>query len=82
MWLILPTHQRRSGWELFECVVQGGEKCSDGFDCFVAHVGDAEGFALQFSVAAIDHKAVFFSEALDPGGDVYVAIVFHASERE
>jgi hypothetical protein len=35
---------------------------------FVAHVGDAEGEALDLAVAAVDGEAVFGFQGLDEGG--------------
>ena len=54
----------------------------DGFFGFVAHVGEAEGLAFDFTVAAVDDEVMFFAEISHELGDVDAAVVFHAGERD
>jgi hypothetical protein len=48
---------------------------------FVAHVGEAEGFAAQFAVAGIYDEVMFFAEATGKIDNVDVLVVFDAGER-
>ena len=49
---------------------------------FVAHIGEAEGFSLNFAVAGIDHEVVLFSKSFRECRNVeFFSIVPHAGER-
>ena len=54
----------------------------DGFFGFVAHIGEAEGLALDFAVAGIDHEVMLFSKSFRECKNVeFFSIVLHAGER-
>ncbi len=49
---------------------------------FVAHVGEAEGLAFDFAVAAVDDKMMFFAQVAHEFRHVDAAIIFDAGESE
>lgn len=53
-----------------------------GVECFVAHVREAEGLALDLAVPAIDEDLVFVLERLLQLGDIDVLVVLYAGKRE
>ena len=44
--------------ELAQTIVETTKQMRNRFFGFVAHVGEPEGLALQFSVAAVDHEVM------------------------
>ena len=63
-------------------IIQTVEQMPDRFFGLVAHVGEAEGLAFEFAVAAVDDEVMFFSQIAHEFGDVDTAIVPHAGERD
>src|SRR5437667_2768585 len=57
--------------------VQQKRNCLFGF---VAHIGEAEGFALNFAVAGIDDEMMFSAQFFRQFQNVDALVVFHASE--
>src|SRR5450631_3937608 len=65
---------------LRQAVVYAGEQMRDGVPGFVAHVGEAEGFAFDLAVAAVDDEVVFGAEVAHEFRDIDPAAVSHAGE--
>ena len=62
--------------------IQSIEKLLHGCRSFISHVGDAEGFPLDFSVSAVDRKRVFVLHGFDPATLVEVIGGDEAGEGE
>lgn len=60
--------------------IQTREQMRDRFFRFVAHVGEAEGFALDPAVAAVDDEVVFGAQIAHELGNIDAAAVSHARE--
>ena len=53
----------------------------NSFFGFVAHVGEAEGFATEFAVAGIDDEVVFLAQASRKIDNVDAFVVFDTGQR-
>ena len=60
---------------LFQDVVETSEEMRNGFFSFVAHVGQAKGFAAEFAVARIDDEVMFLAQASREIENVDVPVV-------
>src|SRR5438477_350432 len=73
-----PTSSKALSQTIIE-TVQQMRNCLFGF---VAHIGEAEGFSLNFAVAGIDHEVMLFSKSFRECRNVeFFSIVLHAGER-
>ena len=57
------------------------EQFADRRFTFVTHVGDAEGGAFDFSIAAVDRYFVFLFQRGAKSRHVDTLVVFHADQR-
>src|SRR5688500_12856139 len=62
-------------------VVETPEQMRNGFLRFVAHVGEAEGFAFDAAVAAVNDEVMFGAQITHEFGDVDIARVSDAGQR-
>ena len=63
-----------------EKVVHGGKELDHCDLRVVSHVGDAKGFALELSIAAVDRELLLRLKCLVKGHDVQVPAVFYAAK--
>src|SRR5437762_6535177 len=73
-----PTSSKALSQTIIE-TVQQTRNCLFGF---VAHIGEAEGFALNFAVAGIDDEMMFSAQFFRQFQNVDALIVFHARDRK
>ena len=65
---------------LFQDVVETSEEMRNGFFSFVAHVGQAKGFAAEFAVAGIDEQVMLLAQFFGEREHVDAFIVGHARQ--
>src|SRR5438270_8174740 len=80
--LPLRVHRNAVRRTLAQTIIQTRQQVRDGFFGFVAHVGEAEGLALDFAVAAVDDEVMFFAEISHELGNVDVPVVFDAGKSD
>src|SRR5207248_7289917 len=61
---------------------EAGEEMGNGFLALVAHVGQAEGLAFDFAIAAVDDEMMFFARIAHEFRHVDTAIIFDAGETD
>ena len=66
--------------QLCQRFVEAGKQIGNSGFVFVAHVGETEGFAFDFPIAAVELDLVFFTHDLSKGGNVDAFVVLDAGQ--